>query len=288
MRFFDRGSDIVVSTNERIDESISKRFFRAEKSGSDLKIFGHASWTQIYIFEEVEEPIEPDIDTLVNTLNTWSIISLRQKMTTEERLGIPNPTAGILPIYDTDLEEPFFYNGDKWITMSTLGIEGFFLSARGDFGTGGGWADSRFIELFPVLLFASNLTERAVYMFFTLKRLELSTVDPIVEFIVYSTSSPDVNDTIRWRLTTKYLSEGTSLSMAASQVLSQTQTLTVLPDDSRQSILSFTLDRSLISNQDVIHINLQRIGMSEFDTYGDDIGIGQSGIIVETNSHDIP
>ena len=128
MKFFDRGSDIVVST-ERIEESVSKREFQAAVEGDNIKIFGQAGGEQIYLFADVLEPIEPDVATLVDTLNTWALISLRQKMTTEERLAIPNPTTGI-EIYDTTLNIPMYFDGTQWQSMSAGNIEGaiFFNS----------------------------------------------------------------------------------------------------------------------------------------------------------------
>lgn len=285
MKFFDRGSDIVVST-DRIEESVSKQEFQAEiDPNGDVRVFGQQGGTQVYLFSDVEEPIEPDVATLIDTLNTWALISLRQKLTTSERLALPNPTAGILPIYDTDLDEPFFYNGNEWITMSTRGVEAFFLAAKGNFGTGGGWADTGFIQLLPVLRFASNLTERAVYMFFALNRIRFVDIDPQVAFIIYSTAAPTAGEAVRWRLTTKYIADTESLGGAASEVILQTQVLTSLTAESRQGVLFFTLDRTLITDQDVIHLNLERLGPDGLDTYGSDIAVGQAGMIVQTNSH---
>ncbi len=283
MKFFDRGSDIVVS-RENIEESVSKQEFVAEVSGQDLKIFGQAGTTQIYLFSQVEEPLEPDVATLVDTLNTWQQISLRQKMTTVNRLAIPSPTSGIR-IYDTDLKSWYHFDGDEWVTMGTIGLEGLFLSARGNFGTGGGWADQGFIELFPVLLFAQNLTERAVYMFFVFERSRIDDIDPEVGFVIYSTTAPSTGEAVRWRLTTKYINDGDPLDSPAAEVILQTQVLFTEAADSRQDTLFFTLDRSLMSKQDTIHLNLERVGGDALDTYGSDIGIGQSGMIIETNSH---
>ena len=283
MKFFDRGSDIVVST-DRIEESVSKRDFQAAVVGSDIKIFGQAGGEQTYLFAEVLEPLEPDVATLVDTLNTWALISLRQKMTTADRLGIPSPTSGIR-IYDTDLKSWYHFDGDEWVTMGTIGIEGLFLTATGSFGTGGGWADQGFIQLFPVLLFARNLTERAIYMFFAFTRARFDDIDPQIGFVVYSTSAPGAADAVRWRLTVKYVGNGGSLTVAAAQVILVTQVLTTEVANSRQSLLFFTLDRSLITAQDTMHLNLERIGGDALDTYGADIAVGQSGMLVETNSH---
>lgn len=112
MKFFDRGSDIVVST-KRIEESVSKQEFQAAESEGDLKIYGQAGGVQVYKFSDVLEPVEPDIDTLVDTLNTWSQISIHQKLTTDRRLALPNPTEGTR-IYDTTLHIPMYFDGFQW------------------------------------------------------------------------------------------------------------------------------------------------------------------------------
>ena len=116
MKFFDRGSGIIVS-RDNIEESISKQNFVAEISlEGDVKIFGSELGSQIFLFSDVEEPIEPDVATLVDTLNTWQQISLRQKMTTSVRLSLPNPTAGI-ELYDTDINQPVYFDGTLWHLM---------------------------------------------------------------------------------------------------------------------------------------------------------------------------
>ena len=161
------------------------------------------------------------------------------------------------------------------------GIQGFFLEAKGNFGTGAGWADSGFITLFPVLLFNSNATERSIHMFFSLLRVKLDAVDPQIGFVIYSTGAPSAAEAIRWRLTCRYKADGDALGGAADEVLLQTQVLTTLVADSRQTTLFFTLDRTKISNEDVMHFNLERLGGDGADTYGDDIGVGQSGALIE-------
>ncbi len=180
-------------------------------------------------------------------------------------------------------------DADKFVTSLTLqnktGIVAFFLDAQGLFGTGGGWADSGFINLVPHLLFASNLTERAVYMFYALARIKFDSIDPQVAFLTSSTSAPSAAEAVRWQLTCRYRAEGEDLGGTADETLLQTQALTALTANSRQSVLIFTLDRTLISDQDSIHFNLERLGGDGADTYGADIGVGQSGFLVETINH---
>ena len=168
---------------------------------------------------------------------------------------------------------------------NTRGTEEFFLTPQGSFGTGGGWADPAFLSLIPVLGFASNTTERAIYMFFTLTRIKIDAVDPQIGFIIYSTSAPNVGEAVRWQLSVKYKAETEDISGASDEVLLQTQVLATEAANSRQTTLFFTLDRTLISNQDVIHLNLERLGGDGADTYGSDIAVGQAGIIVETVKH---
>lgn len=165
------------------------------------------------------------------------------------------------------------------------GLESFFLSARGSFGTGGGWADEGFISFMPVLLFSASLTERAIYIFYAITRSRFDKVNPKVGFVVYSTNPPSLGEAVRWQLTCKYIADTESPMDPADEVLFQTQVLPTLVSDSRQGdILSFELNKDLIKDQDIIHFNLQRLGGDVADTYGSDIAVGQAGVILQTVS----
>ncbi len=166
------------------------------------------------------------------------------------------------------------------------GVEAFFLNPQGVFGTGGGWADSGFIADTPVLLFAQNLTERAIYMFYALARTLYDSVNPDMAFLIYSTSAPSGgSEDVRWQLEARYIAEGESPTKAADEILLITQSLSDFTANQRQAVLIFTLDRSLIADQDVLMFTLSRIGGDGADTYGSDAGVGQAGIIIETTQH---
>ena len=182
-----------------------------------------------------------------------------------------------------------YYNGTEWHKQqSGIGsaIVGFFLTPTGSFGTGGGWADAGFISLFPVVLFSQNATERAIFMFYGFARALFTNIDPVVNFIVYSTTAPSAAEAVVWQLTCKYKAEGESVTGAADEIIPETQVLTDLAASTRQQNLQFTLDRTLISIGDVLFLNLERIGGDGADTYGSDIGIGQSGISLEATPLD--
>lgn len=169
------------------------------------------------------------------------------------------------------------------IVAYKIGIQSFFLEAKGSFGTGGGWADSGLINDTPVLFFASNVTERAIYMFFGMARFKFDSIDPQIGFIIYSTSAPSLgSDDVRWELETRYVAETESAGKPPDETILQTQNFATLVLNTRQSILLFTLDRSLISDQDVMKFTLSRIGGDGLDNYGSNVGVGQAGIIIET------
>lgn len=172
-------------------------------------------------------------------------------------------------------------------TDNPFGIEGFFLDAEGNFGTGGGWADEGFIGNFPNLLFADNSDERAVYMFYTMERIKLDSVNPQAAFIVSSTNAPIIttSDNIEWQLEIRYREVGESLTGAADEIITKSQILTTIAANTRQDNLVFDLDRTLISDQDVVHLMLRRLGTDVADNYNGDIGIGQSGMLAEAYSH---
>ncbi len=175
--------------------------------------------------------------------------------------------------------------GDAYIN-AVKGLEGFFLAPQGVFGTGAGWADSGFISLVPQLFFASNLTERAIYMFFGATRAKFDAVDPEAKFIISSTGAPALGfEDVRWQLTTKYRAVGESLAGAVDETLLFTQTLATFVANSRQADLSFALDRTKIANGDIIWLNLERLGGDGADNYASDVAVGQSGIVLQTQIH---
>lgn len=224
----------------------------------------------------------PDVTAILDLTSTEKGI-LIPRMTTAQRDAIVNPATG-LSIYNILTNTNQHFNGTNWIDENK-GIEAFFLQPRGSFGTGGGWADEGFIGDVPVLLFSSALTEKSIYNFYALKRFVLTTVDPVVGFIIYSTTLPVATDSIEWQLEVRYIAETEQATKAVDETLLITQPLTSLTVNSRQNLLEFTLDRSLITDQDVILLTLSRIGGDVSDTYSSDISIGQSGISIETIKH---
>lgn len=167
------------------------------------------------------------------------------------------------------------------------GIEGFFLQPRGLFGSGPGFADNGFIGDVPVVLFSSGATEKAIYTFFASPRVILTDTNPIVRFVVYSTTAPvaTTSDSVRWQLQARYIAEAELATKAADETILITQGLPTTVANTRQTILQFILDRTLITDQDVILFTLSRIGGDGSDIYNANVGVGQSGIILETRSN---
>jgi len=165
------------------------------------------------------------------------------------------------------------------------GIETFFIASNGSFGVGVSWADFGFIENVPVLLYNNNLTEKASFTFSSLKRFKLDLVNPIISFTVYSTVLPILNDSVQWLLECRYTAIGEKPTAIADELLSFTQTLTILDNNTRQLELEFTLDKTLIDDKDVLNFTLLRNGGSVNDTYGSDIASGHSLLTLETYNH---
>ena len=155
------------------------------------------------------------------------------------------------------------------------------------FGTGAGFADEGFIGDMPVILFAANSTEKAIYTFFSLGRIVLTDTNPTINFIVYSTTAPvaTTSDSVRWQLEARYITETELATKAADETILITQGLPTTVANSRQTILTFTLDKTLMTDQDVILFSLSRIGGDSSDIYNADVAIGQSGILAEAKSN---
>lgn len=181
-----------------------------------------------------------------------------------------------------------FNDGTIWSKRENpeKGIQGFFLDPTGSFGTGGGWADVGDISDIPVVFFAPNITERAVFMFYASERFLFSDVNPKVAFVVYSNDAPVITtgDKCRWELTARYFAVGESLGKPADQTVTETYTLTEIGANTVQPILEIELDRTKISIGDVVKMTLRRLGGDVLDTYADDAAIGQSGFIVEAKA----
>lgn len=167
------------------------------------------------------------------------------------------------------------------------GLQGFFLEARGLSGLGAGFADEGFIGDVPVILFAGNATEKAIYSFYALNRIILTDTNPTLNFIVYSTTAPVVttSDSVRWQLEARYIAETELATKVVDETMLLTQGLPTTVANSRQSVLQFTLDKTKIVDQDVLLFTLSRIGGDGSDIYGSDVAVGQSGIRVEARSN---
>lgn len=238
---------------------------------------------------DVKTLYESNSDTNAFTDSEKTKLSNQSGTNTGDEVAATESVAGIAEIL-TQAEADAGSDDTRFLTAlkakNTRGIEGLFLEVTGQIGGGPGWSDAGFISLFPVNLFAASSTERSIYMFFGLSRVKFDVVDPQVGFIVYSTAAPSSGEAVRWQLTAKYIADGDSTAAPAAETLLQTQVFTTLVADSRQTTLFFTLDRTLIADQDAIHLNLERLGGDGADTYGGDIGVGQAGIIAETTKHD--
>lgn len=162
------------------------------------------------------------------------------------------------------------------------GLESFFLTAKGAFGTGGGWSDSGFIGDVPVLFFDRTSVEKQITTFFAMSRILLTT-DPILTFLTYSVALPVVttSDQVVWQVQARYIGVGEDATKAVDETLQITQTLDQIAVDRRQTNLTFTLDGSLISDQDSIQITFSRLANHVDDNYNSDIAVGQAGITVE-------
>ncbi len=173
-----------------------------------------------------------------------------------------------------------------WIktTVPESGIQAFFLTAKGLFGTGGGWADNGFIGDVPVLFFDRTTQEKQITSFYALARADFS-VDPVIAFLTYSVALPVVTtgDKVVWKIDARYIGEGEKATKAIDQTIQQTQTLTYLITDTRQSTVQFTLDGSLIDDQDTIHLTLSRVAGDANDNYSSDVAVGQGGMIIEVS-----
>lgn len=166
------------------------------------------------------------------------------------------------------------------------GVVPFYLNARGEFIGSPGWADAGLLGDIPVLRFARNATERAVYMFILAERFVLSDFDPVFAFVTYSYGAPvaTTGDGIVWRLEARYYTDGDIAIKAADETIELTQIITNLIAEADQGFFSFTLDRSLMTSGDRVMFTLSRLGADGADNYNDDIGVGQSGLLIESKT----
>lgn len=163
------------------------------------------------------------------------------------------------------------------------GIISEFLNPRGDVGTAG-WGDVGFIVDTPVVLLAKNSTEKVVYPFFAKAKFLFNNIDPQVAFLFYSTSAPvlTTGDVISILVEVSYFKIGDDQANLPDETFLDTVQLTFTDANRWQGVMAFTLDRTLITTGDVIQFTLYRLGGDAADNYNADVGIGQSGIILES------
>ncbi len=222
------------------------------------------------------------------SLNDWRRLNIKLKFTDGQFAIVSSADESKQAKFDLSLittgttRTLTIQDADGVLAFKT-GIQAFFLEARGSFGTGGGWADSGFIDDLPVLLFAPNSTEKAIYMHFAMGRFKFDEINPELDFIIYSTTAPGIGDEdVEWLLEARYIAENESPSKAADETLSVTQTLPNQTLNTRQSVLVFTLDRTKITSLDTLMFKLSRVGGDVLDNYTGDIAVSQSGIILQT------
>jgi hypothetical protein len=166
------------------------------------------------------------------------------------------------------------------------GIVDFFIDTIGHVGTGVGWGDIGLIGDVPVVLFDKNAEEAQVDTFKVLSRILLADVDPIIRFVTYSTGLPvlTTGDSVRWQLEARYISEDELATKSPDETLLITQTFPYITANDRQDDLSFTLDRTLMTLQDSIHLTLSRIAGDGADNYNADVGASESDLSVEVTT----
>jgi len=110
----------------------------------------------------------------------------------------------------------------------------------------------------------------------------LDTVNPEVKFVVFSTGASGAGEAVSWELAVKYRAVGEAFGGASNETLLQLKLMDTLAGNTRQSDLVFTLDRTLISDQDIILLVLTRKATDAADTYGSDIAIDSAIIELES------
>lgn len=233
-----------------------------------------------------EDFLAANLGVLFGTVNWGEIQGLLSNQTDlqsaldakEDYLGTPAVDGYILSSTTGDVR--------SWISLNGRGVESFYLNPRGSFGTGMGWADAGFIGDVSVTLFNPVLSEKATYGFHIPLRAILTTINPQISFLVYSTVAPTApNKDVRWKLDARYIAEGELATKTPDESLLFTQSLSILTSNTRQVDLVFTLNKALITDKDDAILTLTRIGGDAADTYADDVGVGKAGLIIETFNH---
>lgn len=169
-------------------------------------------------------------------------------------------------------------------SQTAKGITSEFLNPRGAVGTAG-WGDIGFIVDTPVVLLTRNVTERIVYPFFAKAKFLFNSIDPQVAFLIYSTGAPvlTTGDVVTLRLEARYFKAGDDQAKVPDETLPiQNVQLTFTSANTLQGVVLFTLDKDLIATGDVMQFTLARLGGDAADNYNSDVGIGLSGIILES------
>jgi hypothetical protein len=166
---------------------------------------------------------------------------------------------------------------------SAIGTEDLVFHTPGRVGSGASWADAGLIDNMPAILFDSAKDEKSSYVEVLLTRISLLTVDPVVSFFIYSTTLPVLTtaDDVRWQLEVRNIAPGNSTAGAADQTLLATQTLPTIATNSNQGVLTFTLDRTLMTAGETLLLVLSRLGTDAADNYTGDVGVAEASLLAE-------
>jgi len=97
MKFQDRGSDIVIVT-DNYGEAVSKKLFAASDNYGSLQIYGQKISPNSFEFSEITYPVESNLADLIITLNNWAAGNDFHELTVDIAADIHAATSKATPV----------------------------------------------------------------------------------------------------------------------------------------------------------------------------------------------
>jgi hypothetical protein len=153
------------------------------------------------------------------------------------------------------------------------------VTATGDLGTGGIWADHGTIHDIPVTIFDSAKTEQLVLTYRSVDHIHIIEHPSIVIITSSIGTAPQAGDAVRWKLEGTHIGYGESLGKAADETVYLTQTLddsaSYLFAETRNTDITFTFDINLMALHDLLFMKLTRLGADVLDTFSGEMAISE-------------
>jgi len=124
----------------------------------------------------------------------------------------------------------------------------------------------------PTWNLPNNVT-RGIVSVFRVPRGFDGTTDPVVRLDVFTVVLGAATANVRFQLTARYIADTELSTKAADETILQTESIINTLNENNQ--ISFTLDGTLIADNDYVSLHLERLSSDAADTFTGRIGVAR-------------